>query len=1116
MINYGFSIVGGSILPKVNNDQLLRIMKAISFLLLWGCLHVSAETLSQTVTLKVNRQPLQEVLVAIKEQTGYLIVYNDRYVNPRMLVSVDVADKPLEEVLDQLLKPQQLTYYIKDETIAIHELPTRSKKVKYSPAAYEKQQQIISGVVTDDSGQPLEGVTVSVKGTQAVTTTDNKGNYRIAIPETGTALVFTNVGFKLLEYPVGNQRFIHVAMEAAVSDLDEVVVVGYGTQKRANLTGAITALDSRDFGRRQVGQSSLLLQGVAPGVTVTQRSGQPGRDAGSVRIRGIGTIGDANPMVLIDGVEMSMNNIDPETIESISVLKDAASSAIYGSRAANGVILITTKRAKKDQTSMNYNTYYGFDNPTNLPQKVNAIDHMVYLDMAYINSGRDPIYESLIEEYRQDGGRDPDNFPDTDWMDLLLRTGQRQNHFLSFNKGYEKLTLATSFGYLKQQGIISHSSFDRLNFRLNSNVEISSKLTAKFDVMLTYLDRPEPISERANVNEVFFQMYRIPANQPAKFSNGLYGEGWTGENPLQWTEAGGIERLKSPSASMNFQFDYKPLPWLTANFVFSPIYTANHTKNFEKALTTYNADGSVYGNRPLISSLTENYNRTLNKTLRGTISIEKKITNHYFKIMGGYSQEDYDNYYFSGYREGFQLPQYDVLDAGGQDNKDSRGAAGQWALSSVFGRVNYDYNNKYLFEFTGRYDGSSRFAKKNRFAFFPSISVGWRLLEEPFMQPLNRFFDDLKLRASWGTLGNQNIGDSFYPYVSSVPLTVNYTFGDKIVSGARLLDLANEELKWEQTAMYNIGLDLALKGNISITADYFSKKTSDILLTLNIPNSLGLNPPYQNAGTVSNKGWELGVKYAGRAGAVNYFVTAAVSDVINKVEDIKGVSSTALTQNREGYAMNSLYGHFSEGFFQDEADVENHADQFGIPAFPGDIKYRDLDDNGVIDDNDRGIFGNTIPRYTYSLNLNLDYKGFDLGLFLQGVGKVDGYLHSSAIMPFFNGGTIYEYHKDYWTPENRDAEFPRLVFNAANNQRNSSFWMKSAAYLRVKNIQLGYSILPAVIKKIGINSLRLYVTGENLFSFDKFWDGFDVEAPVSSGNFYPQVKSYSFGLNVNF
>ncbi len=1078
--------------------------------------------LERKISLSLNDTSLDKALQKLEKVADVRFSYNSRSLPLKSAVSLHAENEPLSKVLDGLLVPLRISYrqvsnriVLRNEPAAQYHPEAASSEIPDPAAPAIPPDRTLTGRVADEKGEGLPGVSILLKGTQQGTIADSKGEFSIRVPDEKSVLVFSFVGYLSQEVPVGNRNSIEISLKIDEQALEEVIVVGYGTQKKVNLTGAVSALNEKDFGRRQVGQSSLLLQGAAPGVTVTQRSGQPGRDAGSIRIRGIGTISDANPMVLVDGVEMSMNNIDPGTIESISVLKDASSASIYGSRAANGVILITTKRAKKDQTSIGYSSYYGWDHPTNLPQKVNAVDHMTYHDIAYKNSGRAPIFENLIKQYLDDGGKDRDRFPETDWMDLLLKPGHRQNHLLTFNKGYEKLSLAASFGYFKQDGIVNNTSFERLSFRLNSDLEITSRLKAKFDLMFIHGDRPEPISQNADISTIFFHMYRIPSNQPAIFSNGLYGEGWAGTNPLAWANEGGTSRLRSPQASMNFQFEYKPLNWLTANVVFSPIYTVNHTKDFVRQVTTYNADGTVFVRQPLISTLTETYQRSLNKTLRGTLLAEKNVASHNFKVLGGYSMEDYGSYSFSGYREGFQLPQYDVLDAGGNDNKDSRGTAGEWALSSFFGRINYDFNEKYLLEFTARYDGSSRFSKKNRFALFPSVSAGWRILEERFMQSLNPWFSDLKIRASWGILGNQNIGSSFYPYVSSVPLTVNYTFGNSIASGARLLDLANEELKWEQTEMYNIGLDMELFGKLGITADYFNKRTKDILLRLNIPNSLGLNAPFQNAGVVSNKGWDLGIKYRDHAGRLNYQITAAVSDVVNKIEDLRGISSTALTQNREGFPMNSLFGNVAMGYFRDEADIAESPAQFGLKMYPGDIKYKDIDGNGIINDNDREVFGNTIPRFTYSLNVNLDYRSFDLGVFLQGVGKVDGYLYQSAIMPFYNGGTIYEYHKNYWTPENPDAAFPRLAFDQANNQKLSSFWMRNAAYLRLKNIQLGYSAPSSLTRKIGINTLRVFVTGENLLTIDNFWQGFDVEAPVSTGSYYPQVKTYSIGLNIN-
>jgi len=1076
--------------------------------------------LEKSVTLHAEGLRFKKVLSLIEDQADIRFVYSSSAIDTGQKVNLKVSNKKLDLVLRELLQPLSVDFSVTENRILLKSVaPVQPEKNKPFPTdsdqSVKEADKIIRGKVTDETGEGLPGVSIVVEDTRQGTISDAQGQYQISIVDENTTLIFSFVGYVSQEIVVGNKNSIDISLRADEKALEEVVVVGYGTQKKVNLTGSVTSLNEKDFGRRMVGQSSMLLQGIAPGVTVTQSSGQPGKDVGTIRIRGIGTIGDSNPMVLVDGVEMSMNNIDPGTIESISVLKDASSAAIYGSRAANGVILITTKRAKQGQSLVQYNAYYGWDQPTNLPHKVNALDHMELLDKAYINSGRSPIYEKLISQYKEDAGKNSDLFPDTDWMDLLMKSGRRQNHLLSFNKGTEKLKVAASFGYLKQEGIIDNTSYERVNFRVNTDMEISSKLSAKFDLMLNHGNRPEPISEGEDINSIFFQMYRIPANQPAIFSNGTYGEGWTGSNPLAWANEGGLRTLKSPQASMNFQFNYQLTPWLTANVVFAPIYSVNHTKSFVKELSLYNADGSLLVKRPSLSTLTEEYARALSKTLRGSIQADKNLSQHHLKVLVGYSMEDYTNYSFSGYRENFHLTQYQVLDAGGNDNKNSNGSAGDWALVSFFGRVNYDYKGKYLLEATGRYDGSSRFSLKNRFAAFPSFSMGWRIIEEDFMKPVQSFVSDLKLRGSWGLLGNQNIGNSFYPYVSSVPLTVNYTFGNSIATGARLTDLANEELKWEQTEMTNIGLDIDISNKLTITADYFRKETKDILLRLNIPGSLGLSAPYQNAGRVSNKGWELGVKYRNNINLFNYSIAGAISDVINKIEDLRGISSTSLTQNREGYAMNSLFGLVADGYFQNEQDIAEAPKQYGIGLYPGDIRYKDLDQNGVIDDNDREVFGNTIPRFTYSLNLNADYKRFDLGVFFQGVGKVDGFLYNAAIMPFYNGGTIYEIHKNYWTPENTNADFPRLAFDQANNQRLSSFWMKSASYLRLKNIQLGYSFQPTLLHKIGVRSLKLVATGENLLTLNSFWSGFDVEAPVGTGNFYPQMKTYSLGINIS-
>jgi TonB-linked SusC/RagA family outer membrane protein len=464
------------------------------------------------------------------------------------------------------------------------------------------------------------------------------------------------------------------------------------------------------------------------------------------------------------------------------------------------------------------------------------------------------------------------------------------------------------------------------------------------------------------------------------------------------------------------------------------------------------------------------------------------------------------------------FPEYDVLNAGSEDNKNNAGSGGGWALQSYFGRINYDYKGKYLFEANGRYDGSSRFAMDNRYSFFPSVSAGWRISEESFMESTKGFLYNLKIRASWGQLGNQNIGGSYYPYASYISLTNNYSIGNSVVSGARLLDMANAELTWETTEMWNIGIDFNLFEKLNITADYYSKKTTGILLQLDIPGIVGLSAPYQNAGIVTNKGWDIGASYHNNIGGLRYEVIANLSDVINNVVDIRGITKTSLTQSREGYPINSIYGHVALGYFKDAEDIANSpAQQFGTVA-PGDLKYKNLNDDNVINAEDQEIIGSTIPRYNYSFNINLNYKNINFSMFWQGVGKADGYLNNAAIMPFFNGGTVQEQHKDRWTTENQNlnARFPRLTLGEPNNLRNSTWWLKDASYLRLKNMQIGYNFSFPYMKRMGIQNLKLYVAGENLLTFDKFWDGFDVEAPVGSGSYYPQLKTFSLGINVNF
>ncbi|MGA0557702.1 SusC/RagA family TonB-linked outer membrane protein [Larkinella sp. VNQ87] len=1120
--------------------------------LLWTCYPIAGfcQTLAsaQPVQRSTGRSApvqLKNVLLDLQRHYRVEIVFEDRIMVGRNVAADAVnLNGSVEKALQTLLKNTGLrvkkirkdTFVISEARREKNDLSNRSNAAEpaasnapaepddhpvfATPESVAPRQTVVadvtvSGTVSDETGAGLPGVSVVLKGTTRGTTTDSKGFYQLTVPDETAVLVFSFVGYISQEVTVGNRNNIAVKLENDTKSLSEVVVVGYGTQKKVNLTGAVSSVTSEDITRRPVGQTSAALQGLMPGVTVTQRSGRPGGDAGTIRIRGVGTLGGSSPdpLVLIDGIEGSMNSIDPNLIESISVLKDAASASIYGSRAANGVILVTTKRAKANRISVNYNNYIGWQTPTNLPKMANAIDHMLMTNEAYVNVGRAPLYsDDLIQKYRTEGPTNRDLYPDTDWQkEVLTGSGLQQSHFFSINGGSERIRFLTSAGYLDQKGIIENSSFRRYTLRNNTDIQLSKKFSARADLQVVAATTIEP---GRGSEEVFHWMNRIPANQIGINSNGTWGDGWNGDNPIAMSRDGGTRKNNSPYVLLNAALVYKPVESLTAEIAYSPKYALSIDKNFNKAVQAYKPDGTLSFLAPAKSSLTETTNRSMYTTLRGTLTFDKVYGDHGVKVLGGFSREDFRNDNTSAFREGFLLPDYQVLNAGASDIQRASGGASEWALQSVFGRINYDYKQKYLLEANARYDGSSRFSKGNKYGFFPSVSAGWRISQEAFMQPLTNVVNELKVRASWGRLGNQNIPGGNYPFMSSLQFGP-YTLGKQIVNVVALNTLANADISWETTEMTDIGLDATLFSNLSITADYFSKQTRDILLALDIPAIVGLGAPFQNAGVVDNKGWELGINYRGAIRDFRYDVGFNISDVKNTVVDLRGVNQTGLTVNREGYSIGSLFGLQAEGLFQTADEVAAHAQQFGVIK-PGDIKYKDQNGDGIINGDDNVVIGSTIPRFTYGTTLNGYYKGFSLNIVLQGVGKADGLLNEQGIMPFFLGGTVQEQHKDHWTPENPNATFPRLAFSEANNEKNSSFWMRNAAYLRLKNIQLGYSLPTTLTQRAGISNARVFVNGQNLLTWDKFWDGYDVESPVGTGRSYPQVKMVSFGLDVSF
>lgn len=977
-------------------------------------------------------------------------------------------------------------------------------------------QGVITGRVTDElSGMPLVGASIHVVGTDIRVKAGENGTFTIPLKDKRVKLAISFVGYQDKTLFIAKDGPLHITLHAADATLEEVVVVGYGTQKKVNLTGSVSMVD-RERLARPVGQTSLALQGVASGVTVVPNHGRPGAGAGTIRIRGIGTLGNAAPLVLVDGVAMSLQDIDPNDIENIAILKDAAASAIYGSRAANGVVLVTTRRGGLDKLSVNYNMYIGKETPLRLPKLVSGLDHMLLMNEANRNMGQNPTFsDELIARYEQN--YPSDLYPNTDWQKLTLtNNGVLQNHSIDISGGGESIKSRASFNYLKQNGIIPNTGYERYSFRINSDLRASEKINFRIDLRGNDNFVYQPSVGAAQI--FFLTNGRIPRNQEGLLSDGRYGQGWNGENPISLANDGGRIDERDYSVNANLQGNWNPIEGLDINLMYAPEFYFNYRKQFTKTIKTYYGNGDLAYVYPTLSRLEERSDRLRDDNLRILTTYKTSfLDRHNFNIMAGFEQIENQNNWFTASRDNFQLQEYQVLNSGGPENQLNNGNASEVGLQSYFGRINYNYANKYLFESNFRYDGSSRFARGYKFGFFPSFSAGWVISEERFFEDVRNKINLIKLRGSWGQLGNQDIGN--YPFLSAVDLSRNYILNEVAVGGAALSQMGNSLITWETAEMYNIALDLGLTSGFSFSGEYYVRNTRDILLTLPISGVIGRDSPFQNAGVVQNKGWDIDLKYQGRTGQFSYDVTAMLSDVKNKVVSLAGTGPYISTNTirQEGYPIDSYYGYKTAGLFQTAEEVNEHAKQFGGNVGPGDIKYVDQNQDGLISaDHDRVIIGSSIPRYTYSFNFNVSYKGIGLNAFVQGVGKVNGYLYGRGIWAFNTGGTAYERHHDRWTPENPNASYPRLTFNYPNNEQHSNYWMLDGAYLRLKNIQLSYSLPKELIKQLKLNNLKLYAAGQNLFTKDRYPDGFDPEHSASGNAQYPMMKNYTFGLTANF
>ena len=1112
----------GSSIPFLNIN-LFRKMKLILLFVAISFFQLSAvESYAQNakINLSLSDVTLEEAIKTIEANTQFVFFFSNSAVDMTKHVDLNVKNGNIKEVLNQILSSYK--YRIEDNKIVL--------------LGEVQQDGKIWGVVSDAFG-PIAGANVVVKGTTNGTITDMDGRFSLDAPK-GAKLQISYIGYITKELTVDTKTDYVIELVEDSQALEEVVVVGYGTEKKVNVIGSIAQIGSEKLENRSTPQLSNVLTGQMAGVTVIQRSGRPGNSGGEIRVRGVGSFGGesnkSDALVLIDGIPGKLNDVSSEDVESISVLKDASTAAIYGSRAANGVILVTTKTGKEGKVSVGYNGYVGFNTPTALPEFVDTWQYATLYNEAV---GREAYTQEEIQKFRD--GSDPDHYANARYLDeVFSRKGLQTGHDVTINGGNAENKYMVSFGYLKQNGIVEKNDYQRYNARVNLINEILPVLKLTSRLSGVYGNRKEPMApggdDADNMLVLIQKALRFPGLTPTILSDGSFGAG----RELHGTPAGWIKSdsfYENPEFSLNanVRLDYNPIKDLQLSAIGAYTYTNGEER-------TYRSTMKLSGDRVLgPSELKHKMGKTIYKTFQATAEYNKTIGGHTFGILAGYSWEQEDYRYVQGSRDKFPGNDLPYLNAGSPDNQKSEGTGNAWAIQSGFGRLRYNFNERYLFESTVRYDGSSRFPQSKKFGFFPSVAAGWRLSEENFFKENESlgFISNLKLKVSWGRLGNQNIGN--YPYQSVYELGQNYPFGDTYTQGAAVTTAVDPTIKWEETETIDGGLEAVFwNGLLSVNASYFNRRTYDILYkpSGSVSTILGQKISEMNTGELKNFGWEFEVGHRNKIGDVSYNVNANLSIIKNKlttlgvgnVEQLNGMVGNG-SDLFIGYPIQMYYGYVSDGVFLDENDIKSWYDQSKVTPNPqpGDIRYKDISGpdgvpDGKIDPNyDRVYLGSRIPKFTFGLNLGVEYKGLDLSVLLQGVAGVTGMLDGFAGWAFRGDGNIQKWQAEgRFDPANptRYPAYPRLEDLSNSTTPNivtSDFWTQDASYIRLKNIQLGYTFPKKMLQAAKISNLRVYVQAENPLCWNKYKPGWDPEINTS-GNYYPILATYTFGVNFKF
>lgn len=1094
-------------------------------------MQVSAATFGQRITINEDNASIKSVFREIRKQSGYSFFYDGKIITENQKIVVRMTNVSVDEALNTVLSGLNLTYTIEDKIVSI--------KKKAAPSFFEPivsglQTMNVTGKIIDENDAPLVGATIKVKGANLAVTSDADGAFTLKDISEKAILIVSYIGYEIKEISASNNMTIRLTKSNF--RLDEMVVVGYGTQKKVNLTGAVSTVNSADISNRSTTNMLTLIQGAVPGVTIISNPEQ----APNINFRGRGNLGTSAPLFVIDGVIADagvFSALDPNSVESVSFLKDAASASIYGSRAAYGVVLVTTKTGMAGKINVSYNALVGIKSPTYVPDMVNSWEYAELFNEGQVNQGKAPYYTAEQIQWFKDGSK-PDYYPNSKWFDLILdKTVPTTQHSISFSGGTDKIRYFTDLGYVYDDMFQSNQSNKRYNLNTKISADVTRWLTLNTNI--TYINTQANRIGGAVPNSA---MQAVPSILVAQQSNGEWGSISGGvaasttnilRNPLRLLNKNDWGNSNAANGIFDLGFTVKPLKGMAINGKVA--YRGTETKSKTYTALQDNVKNFVTGNEIVgtgtyTNQLSQVWGSTIRMLYTADVKYDWAIKEHAFSVLAGTSYETSNYEGLSASRKNFPTDVLVDLNGGSSAGTDitNGGGKSQLKLSSYFGRLNYSFMGKYLLEANIRTDGSSNFYKDYRWGVFPSFSAGWRLSEEKFMNQF-QWIDNLKIRGSYGTLGNiNNVG--YYDYFQNYNTSLGYNFNDQVVTGITESKPANLKLSWEKVAMTDIGIDLEiLNRKLSLTADYYVKNTRNILLAYNVPAEVGvISKPSQNIGKVQNKGFEWSLTYRNQVSDFNYSVGANMAINKNTIIDLGSSDNMIYGGNyiyRVGEAIGSFYGYRTDGLYTQAEIDAGHYYTFGLKPNAGDIKYVPANPKKTfgtaISGEDRAIIGSNVPKITYGVNISMRYKNFDFLAFGQGINGAMVGFELSAIEAFRTGTNPRAFHLKRWTTANPDphAIFPRIYGGSSLDEYNlkfSQYSLFNADYFRIKNLTLGYNLPATLINRYGISKLRVFINLDNMFTFrgDHKMKDFDPET-LGGGTIGLGAKIYSFGINLS-